>query len=499
MASQGEGLAAADSPTKLSRRQLEILAATFAVSAALYTYRLGQGALGASEAYSAAFAAKPDVRAILHIPLAQGSAGTVLYYVALHSFALLFGTSEFALRGFSVIFALIALAFVFAIGRAMFGNDSALAGAAVWAFNPLAVVFAHSARMYSMFMAIALGHFLLVWRLRKNPSIALSAACGFLGAAMLYTHMAGVLVLAAEAAMLARDAVRGRLNPMAWVAIGLAGALFAPFLPTALSLSQALVNSQWLGWIGSAAGAPLLVKALVICAAGTAALWIILGKNFEGPDRIEPIRWLLGWSLIPAGLMLAGSIVLRPMFNARYVAPAGCTLAILAAHGLGLYSEKIRNLLALGLTTAFIILFKFDLAPAQPWREFAAQVAADPTARDPIFFESGFVFRGAADGSYNPGFPFGYYSVPFNYYFHGPNPQVALPGYDPVAARRTIESLVPQADGGWLVSWKDTENVQAELPDPGRFKTEEIFHAPDLAIFRITPSPSAQRAGTAGK
>jgi hypothetical protein len=45
---------------------------------------------------------------------------------------------------------------------------------------------------------------------------------------------------------------------------------------------------------------------------------------------------------------------------------------------------------------------------------------------------------------------------------------------------------VAAARGGWLVSWKDSDGVKSELPDPNRFRIVETYQQEHLAIYRIT-------------
>ena len=52
----------------------------------------------------------------------------------------------------------------------------------------------------------------------------------------------------------------------------------------------------------------------------------------------------------------------------------------------------------------------------------------------------------------------------------------------------TIEDRVSSAGGGWLVSWKDGDAVNSELPDPKRFSAVEKFRGDHLAVYRITPA-----------
>lgn len=469
-----------------SRRRMQIFAALVVASAAIYSFRLGTDALGASEAYSAWAAAKPTVGAIFRIPVLHDPGKQVFYYVVLHFFIRIFGSSEIALRSVSVIFAVASVAIIFALGREMFDDETALAAAAIWAFNPLAVVFAHRARMYSMFIAVALAQLWMLLRVRERPSMARAVGCGVAGAALLYTHMAGGFFIGAEIAMLAREYLRGRRNPIPWMAIAVTLALFVPYVPVARSQSATLLAGHWLDWIGTPYEYPLAVKAIALVGAGAIAVWFILGTKFEG-NVDEPMRWLSAWAILPALALGAGSIAIRPMFNLRYVAPSTAAIALVASAAVAIVSRKWRNLLTAGFALSCLIMLPFDQPEPQPWRKFARQVA-DGAASEPVFFEAGFVSNLQTQNVPNGGFPFGYYSIPFDYYFSGPNPRIAVPGFDPTAARATIEERVSAAGGGWLISWKNAGDVKSELPDPSRFGTVEKFRAEHLAFYRIAPA-----------
>ena len=55
----------------------------------------------------------------------------------------------------------------------------------------------------------------MLLKVRSHPTIASVIVCGILGAAMPYTHMAGLLILGAEGAILLRDLARGRRDTFA--------------------------------------------------------------------------------------------------------------------------------------------------------------------------------------------------------------------------------------------------------------------------------------------
>lgn len=476
---------AADASRGPTPRQRLFLGLILIAAAGIYSFRLGYDALGASEAYSAWAATQPTVGAIVRIPVLHDPGKQVFYYIVLHYFTSIFGASESALRAVSVIFALASIALVYVLGREMFDHDTALAAVAMWAFNPLAVAFAHRARMYTMFIAIALAHLLALFHVRSRPSSARAILAGVLGAALLYTHLGGAMIVGAEATMLARDYFRGRRNPAAWLAIALTIALFVPYVPVVRTQSQTLLEGHWLDWIGAAYVYPAYIKAVAIGVGAVIAGWFVLAERFEAaPD--EPFRWLCAWAMLPTLALGVGSIVLRPMYNARYTAPALAALALIIAHAIAIASVKWRNLAAAGIALACLIVLPFDQPDPQLWREFARKVAAGGSS-EPVIFESGFFTKGPGANQPNGGFPFGYYSVPFNYYFKGANPRVTVPGYDSESARTTIESRVSAAGGGWLVSWKSEDALKAELPVPDHFKVVEKYRQQDLVIYRITP------------
>jgi len=487
MTEAGSATFASLSGDRPSRRPLGIFAAIFTAAGLIYSFHLGADALGASEAYSAWAAAKPGVSAIVRTPLLHDPGKQVLYYVVLHYYTQIFGLSETSLRSLSVIFSLATLALVFALGCQMFDEGTALAAAAMWAFNPLAVVFAHSARMYPMLIAIALAHLLTLLRVRSRPGAVGAVGCGILGAAMPYTRLAGLLILGAEAAILLRDLSRGRRDTIAWMAIVLAIALFLPYLPVAIRQSQQMIYGHWLDYLGPPYNYPLAGKLAAGLVTAGVTSWLVFGRAMER-DGDEPLRVLVAWIGLPALAFIAGSAILHPMFNPRYLSPGIAASSLLIAAAVGARSTRWRNLLAAGFALACLILLPFARSRPWPWRDLAGQVTTSGGASDPVFFESGFVSNASTANVPNGGFPYGYYSVPFDYYFKGTNPLIAIPGFDPAAARMTIEERVSSAGGGWLVSWKDSNAVNSELPDPKRFRVIEKFRGDHLTFYRITPA-----------
>jgi hypothetical protein len=471
-----------------SRARL-VFAATVAAAAVLYAWRLGADSLGASETFSAWASARPSVGAIAGIPVLHDPGKQILYYVLLHFWTMLFGHSEAALRSLSVGFALGAVMLLFALGRELFNEETAAAGAAIWAFNPAAVVYAHRARMYSMYAAVGLAHLYAFHRVRERPTRVSAAACAILGAVLLYTHVGAIVLVGAEFLVLIRDFTRGRRNRYAWISLVAALVMFAPWAPVLARQSRELVEGHWLDWIGVPHHYSILTKAIVVAAAAALALWFAFGRRVEAAER-EPIRWCATLAILPIAAFAAGSIVVRPMFNVRYVAPSLALVALTVAAMLDLAGSRVRNLGAAAIAGAMLLLVPVMRPVPQRWREIAAMVAAG-NPRWPVFIESGFVSPPGVQQVPNGGFPFGYYAIPFGYYFHGSNPRVVIPGFDPGAARSAITSSAARAGGGWLITWKtDATDALNELPPPALFSSTAVLHAQNVVIYRIAPAGS---------
>lgn len=484
-----EPISSRSDPSSARSRAAIVFAATFVGAAVLYCWGLGADSLGASEAYSAWAAAHSSVAAIIAIPVFYDPGKQVLYYILLHFWTMLFGQSEVAVRSLSVLFALAALTLLYAIGREQFDDETAAAAAAIWAFTPAAVVYAHRARMYSMLIAAGLAQLYAFRRVRDRPSGWSAGACAILGALLLYTHVAGVVLIGAECVILVRDLWRGQRNWHAWGALAAALIMFAPWAPVLIRQSRALVEGHWLDWIGVPHHYSILTKAVVGAASAALTLWLAFGRRIEDESR-EPLRWCMTVALLPIAAFAAGSIVVRPMFNIRYVAPSLAIVALLAAAALGLGGSRIRNLGTVAIVGVMLLLAPVMRPIPQKWRRIAAMVA-EGNPRWPVFIESGFVSPPGVPQVPNRGFPFGYYTIPFAYYFHGRNPRVIVPGFDNDAARAAITNRAAAARGGWLITWKDSARARGELPDPERFSSTPVLRAENVVVYRISPASPA--------
>ena len=486
-------------------RDRPLLATLLIAAATTYLFQLGRAGFDDAEAYSAYIASRPNLHAVLEASrqLDPGKGGG-LYALALHWYSAAFGIGEIALRAFSAAFAIVSVMLVYALAAELFGPETALLAAALWAFNPLLLIVARWARMYTMFIALTLGGLLAMRKLQKRPTSARIAAFGVLGAAALCTHLGAGLILGAEAANLARD--RWRKRPVLAGCTGLMTALilFAPLGPDAIAQVHASALGHRFDWMGSAYQTSLAMKAIGSLVAMLMGVALVFGPPlpFDGAERgprdnPEPMRWCAIWSMLPVIALRLGSLLLHPMFEIRYIAPVIAGFAILAAHVLGFAGAKIRNLATAAMVSAFLmatILFQLYHPPFALWRQIAREVEAANSPSHSVFFEAGYVMGTRQAAGINPDslikvLPNGYLRIPFDYYFAGPNPRRTLNPFRTALARETLAQAARRDGGAWLVSHLNEADLATELPANEEFVRDRRVYdtSVSVSLYYIRP------------
>jgi uncharacterized membrane protein len=469
------------------------LVALLVIASLFYTYHLASWSLGSSEAYSALAASQRTLTEVIQQALRFDPGKPPLYQVLLHCFVGIFGKHETSLRGFSVIFALIALLPLYSLGLSMFGPETALAAAAIWAISPIAVILGQWARMYSLFIVAVLMSTLAFWQLRNQAGKRRIAAYAASTALMLYTHFCGLLFAGVEAAVLTRGLYRGQRTRSAWIGLIIAFVLFSPFVPQEVMQTRALLLGHWLDWIGTAHFGWNVGKTITTLVAGVVMLALVFGPQFESND-LEPIRFCASWLIIPILAVSAISIIARPVFALRYVAPAIPAFALITARGLEVFGARVRNLSAAGITMAFAVLFFFyKAARYEPWADIARQVGSAGRSQA-VFFEAPLELKtpqGRAEAAErsNMDFPQGYFKVPFDYYFKGTNPQRVINPLDPAYTRREIGYAALEAGGAWLISGSGDLVASTEMPQSIQFRITRVLHAGSTSLYHVIAQP----------
>ncbi len=468
-----------------SRRAWLITAVLMLATGIFCSLHLGRP-LGASEAYTALAAEQDGLRAVIDASLRFDPGKPPLYPLAVHGVESVLGRSDGALRLASALCAMIDVALTMALGSLFFSPAVGVGAAMLWALSPFSIMYGTWARVYALLIGLSLWQLILLWQLRTQSSGYRATLCGAAGAAMLYAHLGAALFLAAEAMMLAGAERRGQRSRAAWAALLLSAIFFLPFLPIAWRQTEQLLAGHWMDWIGPARHAGFGYKAAVFALAA-AAIGVLMFAPAVEDDWREPLRWCAGVGLIPIIVLAACSMGIRPLFNIRYVAPSCAILILLCAAALKKLPARAYRLTLAGMVTALSCLLPF-YPWYEPWRDMATIIARGGP-RQAIFFESGYVGATAVEDDPKQGFPQGFFRVPLDRYFKGPNPRLVVDPSAPASARRLIASSARANHGAWLLSSLDRKLARAESAGPCLHIEPQA--AGDYAtLYHVIPQPN---------
>jgi 4-amino-4-deoxy-L-arabinose transferase-like glycosyltransferase len=283
-----------------------------------------------------------------------------LYYLLLHVWMSVAGSSESATHALSLIFGVLAVPIGAWVAWSLFGLRAAMIAAVLFAFNPFLTAYSQETRMYTLMSLLGLlaaAGFIHGFIYRRRRWLILFTISQTL---MLYTHAWGIFFGVGAALALIpiwfnTDDRRGLVRD-AIFSFGTAAVLYLPWVPTLL-YQASHTGSPW----DSAPnfGAPVQISrnlmggdrattALVLAAAiGLAALWLRGRRS----SREGLTMWVL--MIFPAGTLAFGWLVSRfsPAWQYRYFAPVLAALLLLAAWGMA--RARGVGLIALALVVIF--------------------------------------------------------------------------------------------------------------------------------------------------
>lgn len=181
-----------------------------------------------------------------------------LYYLLLKGYSLIFGTSDFALRSFSLIFMVISLTLLYRLLLRLVNHRSALIGLWFAALGPFVVRYGQEARMYGLNSALIIGSTLVLVRqtqmAKKQRQNRWWVVYALLVSAIMYTHYFGALIVLIHGLYMLtlhrkERSLIGRVKGIdsGWLLsmIG-AGILYLPWLPTLLKQFNTVNGGFWI-------------------------------------------------------------------------------------------------------------------------------------------------------------------------------------------------------------------------------------------------------------
>jgi len=172
-----------------------LLALIMTLGAVLDFYRLTSQAFWRDEGTSVLVAQSPWPVFVL---LAYGYESGMAFYYTLMRMWLVSGSSDFATRLFSVIFAVAALPTLYALGARLFNERVGLVGALLLAVNVLFIQFAQEARSYTLTTFLVLASWLFMLDCVQGRSTLRTSAYILTTTLAAYSHALAILTLPAQ-------------------------------------------------------------------------------------------------------------------------------------------------------------------------------------------------------------------------------------------------------------------------------------------------------------
>jgi 4-amino-4-deoxy-L-arabinose transferase-like glycosyltransferase len=316
-----------------------------------------------------------------------------LYYVLLHFWMSIFGTSDEAVRSLSGVAALGSAVAIWYAGRRVSGTGTAWAALLLFMANPYVYHYATETRMYMIEILLVTCGFLAFMRALERPSIGRLAVLALITALLLYNQYWAIylgIVVAALTGWMAWKGPNQQAARRMLVALGIGALAFVPWLPTFLYQAQH-TGTPW----GQPQLPPVPIGKTFADFAGStqynegwvlffpAFVMLLFGLAGKANDNLHveldlrtrpPGRWL-GF-MLAAGLIVGTSLdyISRGAFQTRYSAFVFTFWLLLLAHGFNcLRDERVRyGVLAIMVAVGFI----GGIRNAGTNRTEAAQVAA---------------------------------------------------------------------------------------------------------------------------
>ncbi len=334
----------------------------------LRVYNLGAASVYMDEAFTVAIA-KLSVPNL--IAADTGDTNPPLYYLLLHYWIDLFGTSESAVRLLPALFGTLAIPVAYLVGRQLFDREAGIWGALLLAVSSFNIYYAQETRMYSLMVLLALVSMYFFLRLVQQASTAVSVGYVLSTALLLYTHVYGLLILVIQNVYVLTLLLLAEHRPLQlrrWLPLqAIVVALFIPWMvvyithpsivglvswlpqPTADTIidtfylysgyaHQSILLALLLGLSifslftyrrvrDSAVGRRVSLRAL------ENSLWEVRVRGIGSAYFLAV--WVLTTIIIPFAL----SLVWTPIYYARYTIVASVALYLLAAKGI----KNVRN------------------------------------------------------------------------------------------------------------------------------------------------------------
>lgn len=314
---------------------------------------------------------------IAHLPLHEipsylkRDGSPPLYYYLLHFWISWFGTSDVAVRSLSGVFGVITLPLVWLAGKRLGGKTLAWAALLLLTTSPFAVRYDTETRMYSLVALLTVLGFLALDRSLSRPRAGNLIAVGVVTGLLLYTHYWALYLVGTIVLWLAWQGWWGR---PAWrtgarkslVAVLIGCLTFVPWLPIfwfqtrhtgtpwATTASFASMVSSVTAFAGGGTNSGKALALMIFALAGLGVFGLATGRHHIDLDlRTRPLARPVAVVVVGTlGAALAGGLLAKSTFDARYASVVFVPLILLVAVGVTTFLDRRIRLAVLALAVA---------------------------------------------------------------------------------------------------------------------------------------------------
>lgn len=415
----------------LPLREILLLVGILAVAAGLRNFQITSESLWHDEVASVQFLDVPTFTQFIQQERLIDPATVPVYFWMEYQWWHWVSASETGLRALSVLFGMLTVFLIWHTGRTLFGSACGLFAAGCLAFAHLHIYQSQEIRMYALMYLLALASMLTIHQAVTKNRPWWWAAHFIASALLVWTHVLGILVLAAQGLWLLWTWRRRPLRAIGWgtaqlfyllpLAVWILGfdkelvnehvgwqqapglnaltKTFCAVLPGAfLDADPALWRSSIVGLSSLAVGALVWAFALSALAADGKRTSLEEANADATDTGVRPLLLLALWCVTPVLILFLVSITLRPCFVERYF--AHCAFPLLLAVGAGF--ARVPKRWRLGVVAAVTLAFAGTLGamdrPLRPdMRDAARHVNAQLRDDERIYlrdpFNTGLAFR----------------------------------------------------------------------------------------------------------
>jgi mannosyltransferase len=401
----------------IERNKLILILLICCVGFFLRFYDLGGESYWFDEIMSLNFSQK-DLVSILNLPSYEAHIPP-LYYILLHFWISLVGTSEFAVRSLSAIFGSLSIFALYKLGKTLFNVKIAIYSSFILAVSIFHIYFSQEARMYSLLtLTTLLSIFFFLKSLNENR-LRFWVSYIIVSILMLYTHSYGIFILIFQFFYLLfyyRNKIGYIKN--CFIAFFLIILGFFPWLIRLFEIAPYILEgNSAIAWIPKPDIILILGTILIFCNSSVVGLLVFgysiknvfqvdnLKKRFNGSSFFESLKriktyfsdsskfsvnFCFIWMGIPFILSLLISLIFQPIYTPKYLILISPAFYLLVSKGLTKANLKIRYvlLLILLIDSAMISYSYYTHPNKEQWREAAIYIQEREDAGDLIIINA---------------------------------------------------------------------------------------------------------------